>query len=58
MPKAAVNKNHLLACGKNHIRVTWQIGAMKAVAVTHPVHQATHQHFGLHTLAFDALHVP
>lgn len=57
VPKAAVDKNHFSASRENQVRLSWQILAVKAVPVAHPMSKAPNRHFRAHSFTFYSSHV-
>jgi hypothetical protein len=57
MPKASVDKDHFLHRWKDKVGRSWQISAVQAEAVTHPVREASHDEFGARVRFPDAAHL-
>ena len=56
MPKAAMNKDHLLKSGEDKVRLAGQITTVETKTKSHLVYQGSHSLFGLAVLAFDRSH--
>jgi hypothetical protein len=57
VPKAAVNKYHLLAASKHKIRLSWQILSVKPVAISHRIDHFSNQHLRFGVLRANPAHV-
>jgi hypothetical protein len=57
MPKTAVYKEDFFSTNKNKIWFSGQVFPVQAVTVSTAVHKPPHEHFRLHILAPDRLHV-
>lgn len=56
VPETAMDKNHHTVAWQANVRHTWQREVMQAIAKSPPMKEATHQHFWLRILPFDARH--
>ena len=56
VPEAPVDEDHFAARAKHQVGPARQFLRMKAVPVTHSVHESPHSHFGLRVFGADAAH--
>jgi hypothetical protein len=56
MPKAAMNKYHLLGASKHKIRFSWQILSVKPEAISKRMDHFSHQHFRFGVLRSNPAH--
>jgi hypothetical protein len=54
MPEAPMDENDLAQLWKDHIRNPWNVAHVQPVSETHPVYEASNEHFGAGISPFDA----
>jgi hypothetical protein len=56
MPKILLHEYHFATGGKHQVRLSEQVGSVKALAIASLVQHAAHSHFGLCVLVLDRPH--